>query len=451
MTLTLALVFHIILAIEITFIEVYKRKKGLLFFDFLTIANIFFLLSYSITPLFYLVFSDKNILPDILNADYIAALSFFSYHFFLLGWLVAGGLKFQTKKLLPSYALEFKWFKLGVIFLFITIFLMILTVVGKGGVVNSLGGALSRYSFEDVDSGGFAFLSRLTNVAPFLTSIFFYFLIQKNIGFIGLSKKMIKILFYISLGLSLFQVFSGASRGGMLRLFVLLGFIYILVENKIKLLPTAAIAILIFIFIMYGKQTFYAVSNLALNNENFSDSFHYLNEVRSNAQSTESDIVFREFSHPYKSMDTAIRYNSYYSYTYFKDFLWSIFRILPGRFTSIFVERPVPINVINTTLMTGIPGAGGVPPGLIASFYYSLGVLGALIGCFLYGVLGRCLNVWLFRMMRAHKIYCVPFAFFSYYFGFFIANGDPNIYIYYILMPVVFILSLKIVSARKVI
>ena len=369
MTLTLALIFHILLAVEIISIEVFKRRKRFLFFDFLTIANVFFILSYSITPLFYLVFSEKNILPDIFNIDYIAALSFASYQFLLLGWFIAGGFKFQTKRSLPTCVLEFKWFKLAVIFLLITAFLMIITVIGKGGVANSLGGALSRYSLEDVDSGGFAFLSRLTNIAPFLTAIFFYFLIQENMS---LSKKLVKFLFYISLSLSLFQIFSGASRGGMLRLFVLLGFVYILVKDRIKLLPMITIFVFGFLFIMYGKQVFYGVSNSALNNAKFSESFLYLNDVRSNAQSTDSDIVFREFAHPYKSIDTAVRYDTSYSYTYFKDFIWSIFRVLPNRFTSVFVDRPEPINILNTTLMLGVPGAGGIPPGLIASFYYSL-------------------------------------------------------------------------------
>lgn len=155
------------------------------------------------------------------------------------------------------------------------------------------------------------------------------------------------------------------------------------------------------------------MSNLALNGEKFSESFLYLDEVRSNADSTGNDVIFREFSHPYKSIDAAIRYSDNgYSYTYFKDFFWSTFRILPSRFTSIFLERPEPIHVINTTLLTGVQDSGGIPPGLIASFYYSLGIVGVFIGCFLYGAIGRRINIWLFRMMSASTIYSVPFAFF---------------------------------------
>lgn len=175
MTLTLVLILYILLAIEIISIEIFKRRKGFFFFDFLTIANFFFLLSYSITPLFYLVVYESNILPDNSYIDYIAALSFVSYQFFLAGWLFAGGFKLKIKKELPKNILELKWFKLGTFFLIITGLMIILVVIGKGGLANYLGGALSRYSFEDLDSGSFSFLSRLTNIAPFLTTIFFYF------------------------------------------------------------------------------------------------------------------------------------------------------------------------------------------------------------------------------------------------------------------------------------
>lgn len=447
MPLPLILMLHLFLAIEIICIEIYKRKKGLLFFDFLTIANAFYLLSYAITPIFYLQYADLTLLPDTDYIYSIAALSFFSYQVFLLGWISTGRIKFKVSSVIPAPSLEYKWFKLGIIFLLLTMIMMVPLVLDKGGLAGYLGGALRRYSFDDSEAGGFAFLSRLTNIAPFLTTVFFYFLIQRPVG---LSKRVIRTLFFISLSLSLLQIFGGASRGGMIRLFVLLSFVYILVKKKIKLLPAIIITLFAILFISYGKQTFYAVSNYVANGESFNESFTYLDEARSNAISEEDNLIFREFAHPFKSLDAAIRYKNYnnYSYTYFSDFIWAPFRIIPYQYTSIFFERPEPINNLNTELITGVQDSGGIPPGLIASFYYSLGVFGVLIGSFFYGLLGRRANIWLMRMMKTSKIYAVPFAFFAYYYGFFIANGDPNVYIYYFIMPVLFILSLNITKSK---
>ena len=447
MPLSLALVLHILLAIEIIFIESYKRKRGLVFFDFLTMANIFFLLSYSLTPIFYLCFSDTSILLDTEYVFQIATISFFAYQMLLLGWIATGSLRFRVKKPLPTSLLENKWYRLSIIFLIIAFLMMILLILDKGGVSGYLSGALARYSFEDADAGSFAFLSRLISIIPFLTTIFFYFLIKKPVG---LSKKAITVLFAISLSLSVLQAFGSASRGGLIRLFLLLGLVYVLVYRSIKLLPTMLISILAILFITYGKQTFYAVSNYAAYGESFSDSFDYLDKIRSNASGEDDNVFFREFAHPYRSMDTALRYkNSGYIYTYFSDFIWSPFRIIPSRYTSIFFERPEPIHNLNTQLTTGVPDSGGMPPGLIASFYYSLGVLGVALGSFFYGLIGRRVNIWLQRMMQTSKIYSVLFAFFAYYYGFFIANGDPNIYIYYLITPSLFLLGLKFIKPNK--
>lgn len=447
MPLSLALVLHILLAVEIIFIELYKRRRGLLFFDFLTLANIFYLLSYSLTPVFYLWFSDTNILLDTEYVFQIATLTFFAYQMLLLGWAATGSLRFKANKPLPTPILEYKWYRLSVTFLFITFLMLILLVLDKGGISGYLSGALARYSFEDSETGSFAFLSRLTSISPFLSAIFFYFLIKKPCG---ISHRAIKVLFAISIILSLLQVFGGASRGGMIRLLVLLGLVYVLVNRKIKLLHTLLISLFAILFITYGKQTFYAVSNYVAYGESFSESFNYLDEVRSNAIDESDNVVFREFAHPYRSMDAVLRYEqSGYTYTYFSDFIWSPFRIIPYRYTSILFERPEPINNLNTELITGIPDSGGIPPGLIASFYYSIGILGIAIGSFFYGLIGRRINIWSDRMMKTSKIYSVPFAFFAYYYGFFIANGDPNVYIYYLIMPVLFLFALRFIKHKR--
>lgn len=441
---TLIILLHLALAIEISIIELVRRKNKIIIFDFLTSANIFFLIGYCIVPLYYLNASRYiEIMPNSFYLDNVAIYIFLAYQFFILGWGLFRRKKYNFKSHSQISQIDYKWLKMAYFSFFILLLMMILVVIGDGGISKYLSGALSRYSVEEQEVGGFAFLSRLTNVLPFIAAIFFYFLINKDKEH---NYKYIKIFFLLTTVLTVFQIIGGASRGGMVRFFLLLFLVYILVKNKLKIIPLSILSVLAFLFIIYGKQTFYATANFISKGESFYESFKYMDNIRNDAGKEGNSLFFTEFSHPYKSLDASIRYeNKNYEYTYFRDFYWSALRIFPSRLVSIFLERPEPIHILNTSLLTGVSGVGGIPPGLIASFYYSLGILGIFLASFLYGALGAVLNNYFNKMINSSKIYYVPLVFFSYFYGFFIVNGDPNIYIYYILSPIIFMFFLKFI------
>ena len=446
MEIAFPITLYIVIALEIILIESYKRKHGLFYFDFLTMLNLFYLLAYLITPIFYLKYSESFILLDTNNIDYIATLTFISYQMIVIGWVLGGILKLGKAKYASTY-IDANWLRLSKRFIFIAILMVGLLIYGSGGLGVYLSGALTRYQFEDREAGAFSFLSRATNITTFLCAIFFTFLISnKKLQ----EHKNIKLFFYLALSLSLLQVIGNASRGGLLNIFVILGLTYVVAKSKIKLLPMSILFVFVYTFILYGKQTFYAISNSIFNNESFIESFIYMNDIRTNLDRTGSDAILREFAHPFTGLDTAIRYEGVgYSFSYFGDFIWSILRILPRRLTSTFIDLPQPLHITNTSLLTGISGSVGVPPGLVASFYYSLGIFGVFLGSFLYGFIGRIVNNTLKSRLKQSTVYAAPFAFFSYYYGFFMVNGDPTVYIYNLIMPTLFLILLNFISKNK--
>src|SRR5699024_2175603 len=90
--------------------------------------------------------------------------------------------------------------------------------------------------------------------------------------------------------------------------------------------------------------------------------------------------------------------------------------------------------VINTHQLRNNFG-GGIPPGLIASVYYSLGTIGVVLGGLFYGYLGRYLNDILIVKINSSPLYLTFFIYFSFFYGFFFTDGAQKVYIYVIIFP----------------
>ncbi|MDX9795641.1 MAG: hypothetical protein RBT24_02315, partial [Arcobacteraceae bacterium] len=89
-----------------------------------------------------------------------------------------------------------------------------------------------------------------------------------------------------------------------------------------------------------------------------------------------------------------------------------------------------------------------IPPGIVASFYYSLGNIGVILGMFLFGYYGRKINNKLLALAKVDAIYYVPFTFLAFTYGGFIINGDPNIYIYHIIWPIFFYFLIRRIQRK---
>ena len=438
---SLVLITYFLLFLQIVLIELLRHKGK--FFDFFSVVNFIFLLVYTITPIYYELWSDENIYSHVNNSYEVLIYTIIGYQFLWLGW-VLGTYKRTSLVSLNKIGADIKWINASVSALWIVFVLFVILTLDRGGLSQSIGaGALSRYNYEEIETSRFAFFSRIVSLSPFLTAIFLFYLIKPNLKY---SRHKIKLYYLFSFCISLLQTFIGASRGGLLRLFLLQFLVFVLVKRNIKIINLVAVSFLILLVISYGKHTFYAVSNFFYYGESLADSFAYMNTIRGTDDKGTLDIFFTEFSHPIKSLNVAVQYSGdRYSFTYFADFVWSILRILPQRLTSLMLSRPDTVTSINTYLITD-NYATSIPPGIIGTFYYSLGSVGVIIGMFSYGFIGSVFNKKLLIRQKENPVYIVPFVFFAFFYGFFVTNGDPNVYVYYILMPIVFLL---VVSRKK--
>ena len=432
---SLMLVIYFLLFLQIILIEILRSKAK--FFDFFSFANFIFLLVYVITPVYYELWSEGNIYANIDNSYEVVVYTVIGYQFLWIGWIL-GTYKRISNISLKKNDSDRKWIKGSIGAMWIVFFLFLVLTIDRGGLSQSIGaGALSRYNYEEIETSRFAFFSRVVSLSPFLTAIFLFYVIKPSLDY---NRQKVKYYYFFSFSISLLQTFIGASRGGLLRLFLLQFLVFVLVKRNVKIVNLAALCFLILLVISYGKQTFYAVSNFFYYGESLTDSFNYLNTIRGTDDKSTLDVFFNEFSHPIKSLNVAVQYNGdRYSYTYFNDFIWAIIRILPQRLTSMILSRPDTVTSINTYLITD-NYATSIPPGIVGTFYYSLGGVGVVLGMLAYGFTGSVFNKKLLKQQRSNKVYVVPFVFFSFFYGFFITNGDPNVYIYYILMPVLFII-----------
>jgi len=422
----------ILLGIQICIVE-FTRKKGFKY-DFFSVLNFIYVLVYVVTPLYYTAQSEISINDATESLFY----SILGYQFILAGWILGQKKRNKTRILNDDQKIKIdkKWIIISIYAFWISIISFTILTISRGGISNAIAqGALSRYSIEEVESSSFAFLSRIVALLPFLSLIFFYFFLKrKEFSY----PNKILFYFYFSLSMSVLQAFISASRGGLLRIFLMYLLLTTLLKANINFKKLIFFCVFFVLFVSYGKQTFYAVSNYFYSGESISESFNYLNDARKTDEQSKGDLIFREFSHPSLSINAAVKYNEVDGrYTYFRDFTWSILRIIPQRLTT-FLDRPEPINVINTHQLRNNFG-GGIPPGLIASFYYSLGTIGVVLGGLFYGYLGRYLNDILIVKINSSPLYLTFFIYFSFFYGFFVTNGDPNVYIYYIIFPALLI------------
>lgn len=431
-SMTMVITYSIFLII-IVLLEFFRKRDKL--FDFFTIANLYFILCYIIIPL-YFIFNPKNGISLNINYDeQVLLTSMYAYFFLFIGWTFSSlKIKPPNKTLVYNYKKLLKIAQVGIVITFIS---TILYFASLGGLKQALvSGSLTRYGIEETgEIGTFAFAAKIVNMAPFINSLLFCLLLIKPPS---LNKNKLKWLYLLSLILTILIFLVGSSRGAFVVLLLMHLFIYLKLKKKVKIKPIVIVSVSSALFVQFGKQFFYA-SAMMFKGGNFFEEFAYLGEFRRTSEFTIVESILKEFVHPIVSLDKSFdNLGNSVPYTYFGDFFWAILRIIPQRIVSLFVERPNTISYINTVVVQDFEEAS-LPPGLLAHFYYSLGYIGIALGMFFYGLIGGKFNNFLLRHSEQNKIYFVFFVSFALNYGSFITNGDPNVYLYSILWPVIFL------------
>jgi len=217
-----------------------------------------------------------------------------------------------------------------------------------------------------------------------------------------------------------------ASRGAIFNVLMLTLFVHFNVRG-LKVTTGKIIAILVFVgfgllLTVYGKGVIGATASV-FRNEDISTAYSGL-EQREGAY-VYNRLIY-EFSHPIKSITAALDHDT--DYNLMKHFFVAPLHLAPTRLLGLSGDKPFRITEVNTYLLTG-DAEGGIPPGLVATFWYGGGVSGVLAGCLLFGVFIGWLQRQCYGLMNTNPS-AVPIVLYVFFrVGWFVSNGDPSVFL----------------------
>lgn len=417
------IVFFILLSLSVVIVEFLRKKTFKA--DFLTAFNIFFLIGYVLVPFALLVGESDDFDTD--KVEYALLIISMGYSMVILGWKICS--LHQTS---PCCLNNVKILKMVSFSTFGVAITTVFYVLGKGGVAKVLSnGALTRYGYESFEPTAVDFLAHVCSWSEILIYVI---LSMKLSGAYTTSKKRLNCLYVVALLCYLLLIFSTSSRGALAFLLVMHLIIYMRFRRGVVVPALLSLPVLM-LLIVYGKQLFYALAS-ATRGDSFTNAFFELDQIRLEASGGMFERVLMEFRHNIESLIVAIGQADFFEHTYFADFVYSALRIIPQKITREIIDIPPTISTINTMNLHGIDVAS-TPPGLLGHFYYALGFLGVICGALVYGYFGKRLNNALAFRSKENPVYFPIFCYVAILYGSFVVNGDPNVYFYSCLWPII--------------
>lgn len=421
-------IFFLLLFFCIFGYEIYRyntRKKRE--FDFLFFANIWFTFFYVLVPLYYfidpLAFSQSSGLYYVLAVEPIINLSVImviaaSWFSMVLGYHLKPFVKVKYR--VDSVTPEKQYRIAGLLMFWSIIFLgACVFIYGPEFLIKNI-----RFAQINPSQIGFLFLS-LSKVG--VLGALIYILVFLNDRRFS-ARKTIFLLF--SFLLLLFISIQGGSRGAMILPFLIFYFVICRYENRLILnryLVLALIATLF--FLLFGRMGFaYAIQ--------YGSEINLFNFIKSSFENGSIKIIrdlFANFSYPYISLYNAIEAieANFIELRWFKDIPLGIIFYL----RMIGIETDFTITYYNTQVLTGRM-ISHVPPGLLGLGIYSMGITGAVLVSFVFGLTLKNLD-------RFFRTYGTSIAALVIYFmsgiliSGFLGNGDLRVWIIKIL-PIAF-------------
>lgn len=216
----------------------------------------------------------------------------------------------------------------------------------------------------------------LKKVAPLVivSSYFFFALIQS--AQTNIMRHLSRLLFVIMFFLSLLILFHQSGRLQLLAYFLVFPIAMMIRKDRLNLKIVLSGAILFIIISLLGKHLFH----FFINPESVSDKV----EVLSDNPLTALNYLFLEFVFPYVTLANTIEIvPTEVMYRWFSDIPISMVYLLPQRLLEI-KDLPPTVTMINAESLNA-----PVPVDLISFGYFSMGLPGVLIVCFVYGLLMR--------------------------------------------------------------
>jgi hypothetical protein len=429
---------YLVLALAIVVIELWRKKR--LVFDYLTYFNAIFVLAYVVTPVLLHHYSENAVYIRWL--DEIFLLTLISYLSALSGWVLGGT---STRRYIEVD--EGKVIKTINRYTILVVLVAVFYITSKGGVISLLvSGALVRYGYEDPTATSFDFLQNVYSAAEIVTYVLFAMRLSNRYR---PYRRLIGWNYLLVLSFYVLYMLSTSSRGAIANALIVHFMILIYFRGGFVRFAVPLLFILV-VLTLYGKQLFFAIASF-VRGDSFIEAFTILDEARNAGAYVNPVIekVLKEFTHSIDSLIPVVSGTYMIEYTYFSDFFLSLLRVIPQRIVMQFVELPATISTINTSVLTGEKIAS-IPPGLMGHFYHSLSLVGIVVGFFAYGLIGRKISDRIADAVRGNDVAYAVYVYTALMFGFFVANGDPNVYFYSVLWPLVVYnsLSMRLKRAR---
>lgn len=245
------------------------------------------------------------------------------------------------------------------------------------------------------------------------------------------------------------SIISG-SRGAIFQVFLISLFLYLnLYGMKINLRKVIIVIFVILVglfFVSYGKSAIANVSKVFQGES--------ISEATLNTESKSFEYIYGrlilEFSHSIKSL--AIVMNHDIEFNGMNHFLNAPLDLIPTKLLGINIEKPTRIHEVNSELVVG-DAEHGVPPGIIASFWYGGGIVSVFIGMFMSGIMIGWVQRQSYKIINTYPMFIPIMLYIFFKLAWFINNGDLSVFlkeqIHVLLFFIVLFLFLFLYSLYK--
>lgn len=407
--------------------------------DFMRLFNVFFLISYIISPIFHIIlFSQLQDELYIINGitlyrstpsmPIIIATAYLSI---VIGYQIT-----SSTASLQIAVNERMRYNIHIIILFFMIFLMLIYTSNFGGIIpwikSSISARMSRIETEN--AGGLSFLYTIFRPAaiPILYVAYASLIHNRN------SRNI--ILFIISLFYFIIIAIGHGGRGliifGLIGIFI----IHFNAKGRIHVFKILISSVFLFATIVYGKP---ALTSLSLAMQGWTEEA-YIRFYSDISYQNERFLIeiLRYVSHPANSLAAYLNNIDAFQFRYFTDILHSVNSIIPSRLLGINKLNIVSLTEINSDFLSGNPGQG-IIPGQLALWVHAFGPLGVVICGLWWGAIMRWLQDVILNSAKIQKGFLGIHAALIIYFSQYIQIGMPS---HMVTTLAVYVLSLIILS-----
>ena len=389
---------YILLLLFVVLVEIKRRK--VVFVDFMTLFNLFFVFSYLtpaivflLNPLYFHKWRFLAVVPETMESFSVLLAITVGYVSIVVGYLAGSK---QQVRAYPQIVFKYgekTQFILIVFFFAVSSAAFMVYVYGYGGVVELLlSGKHIRAGRKD--AGVYQYFGYLASGLPLSMLLFYSF--EKYSSKVFYSKISKYIFFFLAFLLSLIYAVGTAGRGKIGMVFLVLLFFWLNYDrpkfSAKKIVILLFFSVSVFCLVKYGKQAIWSLEALRDGPSAYISAFEIRSEktIPESGTLDESLIGFaRNIDHGISSVYLSLfQPEIYQSPRLFFDWIRAFLDALPGVYQPEFIISGTPSSLNRDYFKIG----GYVPPGWVAMKIINGGIIWLWAGSLIAGFIGGYLN-----------------------------------------------------------